>query len=288
MGSPHQRGTKVHGCQVPTIGEDIINVPRRGEGPEDGHAWYLKPNFSLSPEVAWMKENLSTTVLVPLQLTLTTLRPRNSVNSEGRYVSLPHPDSTNNCLAQMFLESDLVWGSGWCLYQHDPQSENRLKVVSSRRRIPWSPGCLHYIVCSNFYYLIFLIFSTTVWFRSENLVSFIFIPSTRNSESLIKLSVDKGMKRQSRFLTMVTDQKWGWTRSRGRTWGETKYTCPKAAGSEGERIVLMGKTSRNIPADLGAWDCQRWAEEGVKRRNWNKKTKCPSVLIGSKFPNTWK
>lgn len=31
-----------------------------------------------------------------------------------------------------------------------------------------------------------------------------------------------------------------------------KCTCPKAVRSEGERVMVMGKTSRNIPAELGA------------------------------------
>ena len=65
----------------------------------------------------------------------------------------------------------------------------------------------------------FFFFFAIAWLRNKNFVSFIF-PTMQNNESLIKLSVGKGMKRQSEVLNMVTNQRRGWTRKEGGLGGK--------------------------------------------------------------------
>lgn len=174
----------------------------------------------------------------------------------------------------MLLESDLVWGQRWTSQTLGVSismilNQKTVSKLPPLRRFHWSPGSMNYfllcVFCSNFYYLVFLIFFFFFYcLIQENSVSFIFIPTTRHNESLIKLSVGKGMKRQSECLTIVTNQRLERTRKRGRIQGKT---CPKAASSEGKGIMLAGKTSRNIPGGLGTWACKHCTGEWVKRRN---------------------
>lgn len=222
MGSPHQRSTKVHGCQESRIGEGPIQGAWVRANPGEGmevlkdeatRPWeWTRLTFEAESFALPWDEMKEKTQYQLLCLILSTLRHRNRWTGEGRYVSLTYPGSANNCLAQKLLDSDLVWGRRWIascfLNQHYPESENRLKSCPSEKSSPkprlWivSPfmDFVRISIISSSWF-----FFTTVWFKSEDFVPFIFISTTQHNAHLIKPFIGKGIRRQSEFQTMVAN-----------------------------------------------------------------------------------